>query len=81
MKNRLLSLSLALIFTASSYGIFTTGAAQSQCGCSCSYLCSGTCTVSCSDCTINDLMKTAEECCAGERQNVQPYCPASGTQT
>lgn len=84
MRKKLLRLALALIFTVSGYGIPTTptthAQTQPQCGCSCTYLCSGTCNVTCSDCTISGAVETAARCCSQEKKNVEQYCPQDGGQ-
>lgn len=78
MKKILPRLALALLFSASSYGLFAARTTYAQCGCSCSYVCSGTCNVSCSGCTISGAVDTALQCCEQERRNVEPHCVAGG---
>lgn len=78
MRKRLLRLLVAFIITANGYGIFATRATQAQCACACSYVCSGTCGISCSGCGLAELIETAARCCEGEKKNVQQHCPQGG---
>ena len=78
MRKRLLRFSLLLTLTVSGYGLFAARATLAQCSCSCTYVCSGTCNVSCSGCTIQGTVDTALQCCQQEQKNVQPYCISGG---
>lgn len=81
MKKRLLRVILACLLVVSIYGIFTSRTTYAQCACACSYLCSGTCNVSCSDCSLSGFWETAMQCCEQEKKNVEQYCTAGGNES
>jgi hypothetical protein len=71
MKKRLFRLTTVLTLCVSSYGIFTLPISHAQCGCSCAFVCPGTCNVGCDGCDFEGLIATARQCCYEERSRTR----------